>query len=71
MKKDDYLKVALCCMSMISIGTMRSLIKERKEIKEVLAKQNQAIRMLSEQVNNLDFVAETTEKGAIYIVNRR
>ena len=50
---------------------MKCLYKERKEIKDVLAKQNQAIKMLSEQVDNLNFVAETTEKGVVYIVNRR
>ena len=45
--------------------------KERKEIKDVLAKQNYAIKTLAEQVNNLQFVAETADNGMIYIVGRR
>ena len=71
MKKEDYLKIALCGSSMVSIYLMKCLYKERKEIKDVLAKQNQAIKILSEQVDNLNFVSETTEKGMVYLVNRR
>lgn len=71
MKKEDYLKMALCGSSMVSIYLMKCLYKERKEIKDVLAKQNQAIKILSEQVDNLNFVSETTEKGVVYLVNRR
>ena len=71
MKKEDYLKMALCASSMVSIHLMKCLYKERKEIKDVLAKQNQAIKILSEQVDNLNFVSETTEKGMVYLINRR
>lgn len=71
MKKDIIMRAALCGASFIAISSVTSLIKERKEIKDVLAKQNYAIKTLAEQVNNLQFVAETADNGMIYIVGRR
>ena len=71
MKKDIIMGVALCGASFIAIGSVKSLIKERKEIKDVLAKQNNAIRTLAKQVEDLKFVAETADNGMIYIVGRR
>ena len=71
MKKDIIMGIALCGASFIAISSVTSLIKERKEIKDVLAKQNHAIRTLAKQVDNLKFVAETADNGMIYIVGRR
>ena len=66
MKKDIIMGVALCGASFIAISSVTSLIKERKEIKDVLAKQNYAIKTLVEQVNNLQFVAETADNGKVF-----
>lgn len=71
MKNINPTKVALCWVSLTCIYTITSLVKERREIKDVVSKQNQAIDILRQQVESIGFAAETTENGMIYLVNRQ
>ena len=71
MKNINPTKVALCWVSLTCIQTITSLVKERRERKDVVSKQNQAIDILRQQVESIGFAAETTENGMIYLVNRQ
>ena len=77
MTNKNLISAALCVLSLTTVGTMGALLKERREFNaelskqnDILHKQNEAIRLLSEQVSDIGFCAKSTENGAIYLVKR-
>jgi hypothetical protein len=77
MTNKNLISAALCVLSLTTVGTMGALLKERREFNvelskqnDILQKQNEAIRLLSEQVRDIGFCSKSTENGAIYLVKR-
>lgn len=77
MTNKNLISAALCVLSLTTVGAMGALLKERREFNaelskqnDILNKQNEAIRWLSEQVRDIGFCAKSTEDGAIYLVKR-
>ena len=77
MMNKNLISAALCVLSLTTVGAMGALLKERREFNaelskqnDILHKQNEAIRLLGEQVRDIGFCAKSTEDGAIYLVKR-
>lgn len=77
MMNKNLISAALCMLSLTTVGAMGALLKERREFNaelskqnDILHKQNEAIRLLSEQVRDIGFCSKSTENGAIYLVKR-
>ena len=77
MTNKNLISAALCVLSLTTVGAMGALLKERREFNaelskqnDILQKQNEAIRLLSEQVRDIGFCSKSTENGAIYLVKR-
>ena len=77
MTNKNLISAALCVLSLTTVGAMGVLLKERREFNaelskqnDILQKQNEAIRLLSEQVRDIGFCSKSTENGAIYLVKR-
>ena len=77
MTNKNLISAALCVLSLTTVATMGALLKERREFNaelskqnDILQKQNEAIRLLSEQVRDIGFCSKSTENGAIYLFKR-
>jgi hypothetical protein len=77
MTNKNLISAALCVLSLTTVGAIGALLKERREFNaelskqnDILHKQNEAIRLLSEQVRDIGFCSKSTENGAIYLVKR-